>query len=121
MSDVTFDQVYDLAMKLSPEERRRLVEHLNSPTATLTAEAILETLNERENQLRKMGVKKIGLFGSHILGEPQHSSDIDILVTLEQPTFKDYMRIKLLLEDLFACKVDLVPEDSLREELRARN
>ncbi len=43
---------------------------------------------------------------------------MDFLVTLERPSFDDYMNVKLLLEDLFGCEVDLVLEHTLKPRLR---
>jgi len=83
-----------------------------------TTEAILETLDKHRDKLRAMGARKIGLFGSYRRGTPTPESDIDILVTLARPSFDDYMDIKIFLEDEFGCKVDLVLEKTLREELR---
>ncbi len=84
----------------------------------MTTEGILCTLNEHAAELRRLGVLKIGVFGSHRRGDARPDSDIDLLVTLARPSFNDYMDIKLYLEDLFGRPVDLVLEDSLRPELQ---
>ncbi len=65
-----------------------------------------------------MGVERIGVFGSYVRGEADPASDIDILVKLAGPSFRDFMRLKFYLEDLLAHPVDLVLEESLRDELR---
>ncbi len=36
-------------------------------------------------------VKRIGLFGSFARGEQKESSDIDVLVEFEEPTFRNFM------------------------------
>ncbi len=43
---------------------------------------------------------------------------MDFLVTLERHTFDDYMDLKFLLENLFGCKVDVVPEENIKPRLR---
>ena len=53
-------------------------------------------------------VKRIGIFGSFSRGEQKESSDIDILVEFEKPTFRNFMDLSFYLEDLFGRKVDLV-------------
>ena len=68
--------------------------------------------------LRKLGVLKIGLFGSYRRGSPRAESDMDFLVVLERPSFDNYMDLKFLLEDMFSCKVDLVMEDTLKPRVR---
>ncbi len=84
-----------------------------------TAQQILDTLTEHRPELHAMGVRKIGLFGSYRHDKPGPNSDIDFLVTLQRPSFDDYMTIKLFLEDQFGCRVDLVLEDSIKPRLRS--
>ncbi len=83
------------------------------------AQDIVETLNAWWDELRRMGARKIGLFGSYRRGTPTPTSDMDFLVTLARPSFDDYMNIKFFLEDLFGCNIDLVLEDSLKPRLRS--
>ncbi|HEC34002.1 MAG TPA: nucleotidyltransferase [Chloroflexi bacterium] len=83
-----------------------------------TARKILDTLARHRDELRAMGVRKIGLFGSYRRGTPTADSDIDFLVTLEEPSFDGYMDVKFFLEDLFQCKVDLVLERTVKPRLR---
>jgi len=83
-----------------------------------TAREILDTLTRHRDGLRTMGVRKIGLFGSYRWGTPTSDSDMDFLVTLEEPSFDGYMDVKFFLEDLFQCKIDLVLEKTLKPRLR---
>jgi uncharacterized protein len=85
-----------------------------------TARQILDTLSGYRDELRAMGVRKIGLFGSYGRDTPGPDSDMDFVVTLERPSFDDYMAIKMFLEDHFGCRVDLVIEDSIKPRLRTR-
>ena len=62
---------------------------------------ILRILEQNSTQLRQMGVRKIGLFGSYRRGTPASESDMDFLVVLERPSFDTYMDLKFFLEDLF--------------------
>lgn len=79
---------------------------------------ILDRLAQHRDPLRAMGVRKIGLFGSYRRGTPTAGSDMDILVTLDQPSFDGYMDLKFFLEELFQCPVDLVLEKNLKPRLR---
>ena len=83
-----------------------------------TAQRILDALAEHRDELRAMGVRKIGLFGSYLRGNPAPGSDMDFLVTLEHFSFDAYMEVKFLLEDLFQREVDLVLEKTLKPRLR---
>jgi predicted nucleotidyltransferase len=118
MSDLTLDQIYDLAMQLDPDARRQLVERLASAPSPLAGAEILDALNRHADELRAMGVERIGVFGSHVRGKGRTDSDIDILVSLAEHTFDAYMDVKLFLEDLFGREVDLVLADSLKPALR---
>jgi len=66
-----------------------------------------------------MGVERIGVFGSAARGEADAASDIDILVKLADVSFRNFMRLKHALEDLLGRPVDLVLEESLRDEVRS--
>lgn len=79
---------------------------------------IFRLIQDHRRELRALGVKSLGLFGSHARGDARADSDIDFLVELERRTFDDYMGTKLLLEDLFGRKVDLVLVDRIKPELR---
>ncbi len=68
--------------------------------------------------MRQLGVIKIGLFGSYSRDEERLGSDIDLLVTLESSSFDQYTDLLFFLDDLFGCKVDLVPEKHLKPQLR---
>jgi uncharacterized protein len=63
-------------------------------------------------------VKRIGIFGSFSRGEQKESSDIDILVEFEKPTFRNFMNLSFYLEDLFGRKVDLVTFKGLHPRIR---
>ena len=85
---------------------------------TWTTEKILRTLEEESKNLQKMGVRKIGLFGSYRHDKPHPDSDMDFVVVLEHQTFDGYMNVKIFLEDLFNCQVDLVLAEGIKPRLR---
>ena len=63
-------------------------------------------------------VKRIGIYGSFSRGEEKESSDIDILVEFEKPTFRNFMNLSFYLEDLFGRKADLVTVKGLHPRIR---
>ena len=70
---------------------------------------VLDILRKHETEIRKkFGVSKIGLFGSSARGEQDQSSDIDILVEFEEPSFDHLMELSFFLEELLGKSVDLV-------------
>ncbi len=86
--------------------------------ATPTKDQILKTLEGHREAIRGLGVRRLGLFGSAARGDASASSDLDFLVEFERPSFDAYMDLKELLEELFACPVDLVLAHTLKPRLR---
>jgi len=86
----------------------------------LTPETIMKKLENNMVNIKRYGVKKIGLFGSYARNEQESRSDIDILVEFERgkKAFDNYMDLKFFLEDLFGDKVDLVIADALKPDLK---
>lgn len=80
----------------------------------LADKVILQILSERKHVLRKYGVKKIGLFGSHVRGEQKEDSDIDLLVEFEKPNFDHFMDLVIYLEELFGRRVDILTPAGVR-------
>ena len=83
-----------------------------------TREDVLKRLQGHQQVMRRLGVRRLGLFGSAARGESRPDSDLDFLVELERNSFDDYMDLKLFLEDLFQCRVDLVMADTIKPRLR---
>jgi len=79
---------------------------------------IFRQIDQHRSALRKLGVAKLQLFGSAVRDEAESASDIDFVVSLEENSFNSYMDIKLFLEDLFCCPVDLVLADTIKPLLR---
>jgi len=80
---------------------------------------ILFVFSSHQQELAELHVKSLFIFGSVARGEAKPTSDIDVLVSFQgSPTFDKYMDLKFFLEALFDCKIDLVTENGVREELR---
>jgi len=78
-------------------------------------DAIKRLLRERRQDLRALGVRRIGLFGSILRGTARADSDIDVLVEFD-PAEKTYDRFAALasyLERLLGRRVDLVTTEGL--------
>ena len=86
----------------------------------LTSKQIIEKIEENIGVIKKLGVKKIGLFGSYSRTQQKPISDIDIIVEFEKnkKTFDNYMDLKFFLEDSFGSKVDLIIDEAVKSELR---
>ncbi|MBK9124692.1 MAG: nucleotidyltransferase domain-containing protein [Chloroflexi bacterium] len=88
--------------------------------STVAAQDILSALEHHRDELRELGVKKLGLFGSASRGELRAESDLDFVVELQHKSLDNLLRIKFLLEDTFHRRVDVVLTQSLRPEIRER-
>jgi predicted nucleotidyltransferase len=85
-----------------------------------TRNQILDVLRLHQTELRRLGVRRLGLFGSAVRGEATEHSDLDFLVELDRKTFDAYMDVKELLERLFARRIDLVLAEAVKLQLRPR-
>ncbi|WP_347232745.1 nucleotidyltransferase family protein [Chloracidobacterium thermophilum] len=88
-----------------------------------TKEHILSLIEAHQNQIRQLGIRKLGLFGSFVRQQQNSDSDIDILVEFEsgQKTFDNFMQTALLLEALFGRRVELVTPEALSPYIGPRN
>jgi predicted nucleotidyltransferase len=87
----------------------------------MSAATLAKRLGPHVTDLDRLQVETLSIFGSHARGDARPDSDVDVLVRFRgKPTFKGYMELKLLLEELWECKVDLVTEAAVRKELRQR-
>ena len=80
-----------------------------------TKDDIVTVLGNNHPQIRALGVKRLGLFGSFVRGEQTAESDVDVLVEFEQgqKTFDHFMDLSFLLEDLLRHRVELVTTEGL--------
>ena len=84
-----------------------------------TRNEVLEVLKQHHEEIRALGVTRLALFGSCARDQCMPDSDLDFVVELEPKTFDAYMELKLLLEDLFERRVDLVLLDAIKPRLRS--
>lgn len=86
----------------------------------LTYKAITRMIEKDKGTIKKYGVNRLGVFGSHARGEQNAESDVDILVEFrkDKKTFDNYMGLKFFLEDLFKRKVDLVVVGTIKPDLK---
>ena len=75
----------------------------------LTREKIVETLREAYPYLvAEFGVKRMGLFGSYVRGQPNETSDIDVFVEFEHPIGLRFIGFAEYLEYMLGRKVDVL-------------
>jgi predicted nucleotidyltransferase len=76
---------------------------------------IVARLSSQGAQIRGVGVRRIGLFGSFLTDRPQADSDVDLLVEFDpaQKNFDNYWRLSELLEQQLQRPVDLLTTEGL--------
>jgi predicted nucleotidyltransferase len=78
---------------------------------------ILEDVKAEAMRRYKGDIK--GVFGSYARGDEQEDSDVDVLVDFgENASLFDLVGLELFLEEKLHHKVDVVPQSSLREEIK---
>jgi predicted nucleotidyltransferase len=77
----------------------------------------LAIIQEHLEELRKLGARRIGVFGSYARGTPGRDSDVDVYIQFEetQRTYDNFFAVHELLERAFERRVDLVTDKSLNE------
>ena len=87
----------------------------------MTKDEILKTLESVKDLVRhKYRADLKGFFGSYSRGEEKENSDVDILVEFfEGATLFDLSGLGDFLEQELECKVDIVSQRALREEMKA--
>ena len=87
---------------------------------SMNEEEIIRLLREVTGEVEQKYRARIkGIFGSFVRGEEHEKSDIDILVEFEEgANLLHLVGLSLFLEEKLNLPVDLVPSDTLREEIR---
>jgi uncharacterized protein len=83
-----------------------------------TKKEIIKKIEKEKEKLKKVKVKKIGLFGSYVKGNPRENSDIDFIIEFKEINADNYFSVLFLLQKMFNKKIDLVIESDLKPELK---
>ena len=78
-------------------------------------EFVIQKIKSILPELKKLGIKKIGLFGSVKRREAKADSDVDILIEFVkgEKNYQNLLKIKDLLDSSINRKIDLVQVDGL--------
>ncbi len=84
-------------------------------TSAPTRDHTIRRLLEAEAEIRRLGVRRLALFGSVARGEALPDSDVDLLVEFApgQKSFDRFMALSDLLERLLEHRVELVTVEAL--------
>lgn len=85
----------------------------------MTRRTVISRIRKHRDQLTKLGVKSLSIFGSVARGEEHPDSDVDILVEFKgRATFNRFMDTKFYLEEVLGCKVDLVTPHAIKPRIK---
>ena len=71
---------------------------------------------------QQFGVKNLWLFGSYVRAEQHEVSDLDVLVSFENPHLSliEFIQLEQKLSDLLGVRVDLVEKETLKPGIGQR-
>jgi predicted nucleotidyltransferase len=86
----------------------------------MTKENVIQVLRSvTEESLLRYKAQIRGIFGSVARGDESENSDIDVLVDFtEKADLFDFVGLALFLEEKLQRKVDVVPSDTIKSEIR---
>lgn len=86
----------------------------------ITLKEIISTLNSLKDVIKKeYKAEIVGVFGSYVRGEQKETSDVDVLVRFfEGASLFDLVGLGDFLEERLGVKVDVVPIDTIRKEIK---
>lgn len=85
------------------------------PSSIQNKADLLARLREQRGELRRLGVERLGLFGSFQRDDTTSESDVDLLVEFAQgqKSFDHFMQLSFLLEEELGRPVELVTPEAL--------
>ena len=84
-----------------------------------TKQDLVGRLRRHQDDLRQLGIRRIGLFGSFRRDEPDSESDVDLLIEFApgEKSFDNFMAVSFLLEEELGRSVELVTREALSPHL----
>jgi uncharacterized protein len=76
---------------------------------------LFERILSNQERIRGYGVARLGIFGSFVKDQVSEHSDVDFFIHFdpERKTFKNFMRLAEMLEEITGRKIELVTPQSL--------
>ncbi|MBN1799651.1 MAG: nucleotidyltransferase domain-containing protein [Spirochaetales bacterium] len=76
---------------------------------------VFKIIHDLSHRFYKLGVRRLGIFGSFAREDNNKKSDVDIIVAFEPEfkTFNNYIIVYNLLEGSFGRKIELLPMESI--------
>jgi len=115
-------QSIDKIGNLCNQKRRPFNAFYVKGAAMKTLKEIKRILSTHKDELEeKYKITELGIFGSFVKAEQKEKSDVDMLVSVKGPlSFLGLVHLENVLKELIKMKVDLVPKEDLRPELKEK-
>jgi predicted nucleotidyltransferase len=83
--------------------------------------SVLSVIARNSESLRKIGVVRIGLFGSYCRNENRKDSDVDLILEFDpiKKSFHNYMEACDLLEQVIDKRLDVVTPESISPNIKS--
>ena len=84
-----------------------------------TRQGLIGRLHRHRDDLRQLGIRRIGLFGSFRRDASDSESDVDLLIEFapDEKSFDNFMAVPFLLEEELGRSVELVTREALSPHL----
>ena len=87
---------------------------------TMKRNEVLQRLAAQTDELTRLGVRSLALFGSVAREEASSASDVDLLVEFDgAATLDRFLELEFYLQGILGCSVDLLTQRSLKPSLRS--
>ena len=86
-------------------------------TPVQTKSELIERILSAQQKIHTYGVNRLGIFGSFVRDEANESSDVDFFIEFDpaKKTFKNFMRLADVLEEITGRKIEIVTPQSLNK------
>lgn len=117
----------ETGLRSTRRQPRLLLDDSRNVFSMPSLDEVLAELTRLQPRLTARHVGRIGVFGSVARGEARPDSDVDLLVDLTgEGDLFDLVAVKLLLEEMLGCKVDVAsaggltpgPRDTVLRDVR---
>jgi uncharacterized protein len=82
-----------------------------------TKAEVMQVIRDNLDNFQLFGVSEVGLFGSFVRSEATEESDVDLVVNLENYSFKNLYNLRCFANKLFKNRsADIIIESSLNED-----
>jgi len=84
-----------------------------------TKSDLFARIHSNEAIIRSLGVDRLGIFGSFVRDSATDKSDVDFFIHFlpQEKSFKNFMKLAAILEDITGRKIELITPQSLSKHI----